>query len=56
VTVEQRDYRSRATKPGDAVEEAKATARGDEVRVKTVARIRGVPGRYIVTLAVEPVG
>lgn len=55
MTVEQRDYRSRAVKPEQAVEDAKATARVDEVRIKTVARIRGVPGRYIVTLAVEPV-
>lgn len=53
MSAEQVDYRTTAGTPAAAVDEAKATCRAAGRRVKTVARIRGVPGAYIVTLAVE---
>lgn len=53
MTAEQRDYRTSAGKPEDAIEEAKQAARAEGRRIRTLGRIRGTPGRYIVTLAVE---
>lgn len=55
MTVEQKDYPTEARgNPAAAVEEAKAAAKAEGRRIRTVARIRSRSGdRYIVTLALD---
>ena len=55
MVAEQRDYKPDAQNAAEAIEEAKAMARAEGRRVRTLARIRtrGTNGRYTVTLAVD---
>lgn len=55
MTAEQRVFYPKVQHdPAAAVEEAKALARADGLRVRTVARVKSrSAGRYTVTLAVE---